>query len=345
MRTLLFLHWRNFGDAVIGLGLIEAMRLSQPHVHIDILTRPQFAFLYQNHPSVRHVYTASFPIGTMRNFSLRDAVHLAAELLRARRRRYDAVANLFSDVRENLAGYLIAPHGNFSPIWPITHPVSIQSRIGPSWLLSHPVLLPQDIQSVYDGMGYLNRALGADAPAIPRVYGTSKSPVLHTPKPGRVGLHVSAGQECRRWPMDRWVDLAKQLLAEGYDLRIYCATNERDSVETDFQQLLTHKNAIAVVAGSIENFLNDTATCTLFLGHDSFGIHAAAALGVPRIMINGANVADVWAPPETVILRGNESLVCFPCFNKPTCSPGPSQYACVRAISVDAAHNLIQISR
>jgi ADP-heptose:LPS heptosyltransferase len=344
MKTLLFLHWRNFGDAVIGLGLVEAMRLSRPHVQIDILTRPEFAFLYQNHPSVRRVYTASFPIGTMRRFTLGSALHLVAEIFRARRRRYDAVANLFGDVRENLAGRLIAPRGNYSLVWPRSHPVSIQSRTGPVSLLSHPVVLPQEIQSVYAGMGFLSRALGAEAAPVPRIFGMARTPIPYMPHRNRIGLHVSAGQECKRWPMERWVVLAARLLEEGRELRIYCAPDEREAVQSAFHSLLIAGSSITIVAGSLEIFLNDAVTCAIFLGHDSFGIHAANALSVPTILINGPNIAQVWAPPGTVVLHGDETLSCYPCYGKPICAPGPGKYACIRAVSVDALHDLVQIS-
>jgi len=344
MKSLLFLSLRNFGDGVIGLGLVEAMRLSQPDVQIDVLSRPQFAHLYENHPSVRRVYTASFPIGTMRDFALRDALHLGRELLRARRRRYDAVANLFGDVRENLAGRIICPNANYSLVWPEGHPVRIQSRIGPASLLSHPIFLPPDVQSVYVAMGNLTDALGAGTIAVPRIYNANKTPVPYTPQPNRIGLHVSAGQDCKRWPMQNWLALATLLIAEGKDLRIYCAPAERDEVQSAFQPLLKPGTCIEIIAGSIAQFLTDVATCSLMVAHDSFGIHAAAAIGVPRIMINGPNIPEVWAPPGTVILRGDETLDCYPCYGKPTCTLGPGQYACIRAVTVDAAHRLVQIS-
>jgi ADP-heptose:LPS heptosyltransferase len=344
MKTLLFLQWRNFGDAVIGLALIESLWAGQPHLQIDVMSRPQFAFLYENHPAVRKVYTSSFPIGTMMRFTLRDAFHLVAELLRARNRHYDAVANLFGDIRENTVGRFISPKGNYSIVWPPDHTVSSQAHVGPTWLLSHPVYLPRHIQSAYTAIGLLAAALGGATPAAPRIYGADKQPMLHTPRPGRIGLHVSAGLPCKRWPMDRWAALASVLLADGKDIRIYCAPAERDEVQAAFQSMLIPNASIEVVSGSIEQFLNDVATCSLMIAHDSFGIHAAAAIGVPRIMVNGPNIPEVWAPSGTTIMRGDETLPCFPCFGRPTCTPGPGQYACIRSIPVEALHRLVQIS-
>jgi len=346
IRSLLFLHWRNLGDAVIGLGLVEAMHRSRPEVALDVLTRPQFAFLFENHPGVRKTYTAQFPIGTMGGFRARSAVRLAWELACARARDYDAVANLFGDVRENLGGWLVCPDRNFSIVWPERHPIRIQSRTGLDSLRSHPVCVPAETESVYEGMQSLARAFGTTMPALPRLYGSNRQPISHAPVPGRIGLHVSAGQECKRWPMERWARLASALLDEGRHLRIYCAPSEEASVYAGFAHILIPANSATLIAGTLEQFLMDAATCSAFVGHDSFGIHAAAALAVPTILINGPNVAAVWAPPGTAIVHGDEGLPCFPCYNKPTCAPGPAHFACIRYIPVeDVLSRILHVQR
>jgi heptosyltransferase-3 len=332
IKSILICQCRNFGDSVIGLGLIEALAASMPELQIDVLTRPQFAPLHSNHPRVRAVYTAAFPVGTMKSFGLREGLHLTHILLQLRRKRYDAVVNLFGDVRENIIGWLVAPAQNYGFIWPVSHPILNQMRIGPRFLLSKPIVLPETLVSFYEAVNRMAAALGANHAAIARLYRPGGELIQPQPVSGRIGLHVSAGQECKRWPVERWVALGESLIRNGYTLRIYCAPEERKETEGSFAGLL-QRDAVSLMTGTLDAYLEDAATCAVMVCHDSFAAHAEYALGAPCILINGGNVAAVWAPPLTTVIRGNEALACFPCFNRPSCTASAEPYRCIRDTS------------
>jgi ADP-heptose:LPS heptosyltransferase len=141
--------------------------------------------------------------------------------------------------------------------------------------------------------------------------------------------------------MERWVELAATFQGEGRQLRIYCAPSEEVTVQAEFARVLMPGGSATLIAGTLEEFLTDAATCSIFAGHDSFGVHAAAALDVPTVLVNGPNIAEVWAPPGTAIVHGDEALRCYPCYGKPTCAPGPERYACIRYIPVEAVRAAI----
>ena len=340
-KTILLLQFRNFGDAVILLGLINSLMRSNPKLKIDVLSRPEFASLFTTHPGVRKLYTASYPIGTLKPFTLRSAFGLVSQIVAARFRSYDAVANLFGDIRENLCGWLIGPGANYGILWPRAHPIYIQSRHAQRSFLSHPVRIDDPQENVYAGMQQLAAALSSEFPARPSLFNKSRDGIQWVPVAKRIGLHLSAGQACKRWPVECWVNLTELLLNAGYEVRLYCAETERTDFSKPFQELFKNCNG-SLVAGSLVGFLEDLATCSLLVGHDSFSMHAAYAIGVPRILINGPNRAEVWAPPETHIAHGNETLTCFPCYGKPTCLTEEKPFACIRYIQPSTVFHMIQ---
>src|SRR4051794_38991090 len=121
MSRFLLIQARNFGDAVISTGMIEALGNSFVDAEIAVLTRPQFRTIFANNPLVTSVYCASFPMGTVKNFRTREAVHLAARVAKLRHRRF-TVVSLAGDFRENALGWLINPQGNYGVIWADEHP-------------------------------------------------------------------------------------------------------------------------------------------------------------------------------------------------------------------------------
>jgi heptosyltransferase-3 len=340
-KTILLLQFRNFGDAVILLGLVNSLMQSNPQLQIDVLSRPEFASLFESHPGVRRLYTASFPIGTFKPFTIRAAFGLISQIVAARFRSYDTVANLFGDIRENLCGWLICPGANYGVLWPRAHPIYIQSRHAWRSFLSHTVRVDDPHENVYAGMQQLAAALGSAYAATPNLFNELHDAIQVVPVAKRIGLHLSAGQACKRWPVESWIHLTELLLDAGYEVRLYCAEAESPDFRMLFRGPLKHSNAL-LVAGSLVGFLEDLATCSLLVGHDSFSMHAAYAIGVPRILINGPNRPEVWAPPETYIAHGNETLSCFPCYGKPTCLTEERPFACIRYTQPSAVFQIVQ---
>lgn len=341
MKNLLVLDCRNFGDSVIGLGLIEALSKSIPELRIDVLTRPQFAVMRRNHPSIRRVECASFPMGTVKNFGVSAALHLAATIARLKMESYDAVVNIVGDFRENFIGFLIDSRRNWGPVWEKGHPILNGIRGVGNGLPAHPVVIGSEKLSVYGAVSEIARSLGATAQAVPRLYNEKKEPINKRQIPGLVGMHMSATQKCRLWPIENWLELGRLLIADGNTLRLYCSPSERGAFSQAYEPLLRTKRA-ELIAGPLEPFFESLAECSLLVAHDSFAMHVAYALDVPRIVINGPNIMPVWAPPGTVVLQRGESLPCYPCFNRPSCEAGPEPYACIRKVDAEMVRETIK---
>lgn len=325
---LLYLQGRNLGDAVIGTGIVEALGRSFPQARLTVLTRPAFVDIYRHNPHVAELRVAAFPMGTEKGFGAGAAVRLLAEVTRLRHQRFDRVIHLAGDVRENLLGWLIAPWGNVGVRWAEGHPYRRLVRSGLDSLLTQAVTIPADDVSVYAAIDRLTAGLGATAAARPYLYGSDGRPCRHQPGGDAIGLHPLASQPCRLWPVEQWRELIRLLRSRGLRVVVFGPPGAHD-------QLAAHlpgraDPGIEIAAAPLTDFFEALGRVRALVCLDSFAVHAAAAVGTPRLMINGANMAALWAPPGTEIIDGGRALACAPCYNRPGCTRSDSPFRCIR---------------
>ena len=339
-RRVLLLQCRNYGDAVISTGLVEALSSCEPPLELHVLTRPWLQSLFTTNPFVKRVYESEFPMGTDKRFGMRPALRLARRVAQLRREHFDLVIHLTGDVREIVLARLIAPKGNCGLLW---EPGHLQRRIvrqGLESSVSMPVRIPPEELNIYSAIQRVAAFLGARAPARPRLYDPTGNPYVHHPVERAVGIHMLAGQGCREWPAERWRDLVKTIKQAGLDVVVFGAPADRERLTASLGNALDQR--VELVTGSLEDFFRRLGRVRAFVGLDSFSIHAACAVGVPSIMLNGASHAEIWCPPGTEFLDGGASLACHPCFNKPICTSSDSPYQCIRAIPEAAVVRLLE---
>jgi hypothetical protein len=132
-----------------------------------------------------------------------------------------------------------------------------------------------------------------------------KSPVM--PKipseldPKLVSISVSAGQEFKAYPLERWQEIARQVVAAGYEVTLLGGRTdtgfEMPGVTNEVGKLRL-KDTLSVVARSVAHLAADTGTG-----------HMAAALGTPVVSIFGPTDPAIFRPYATnaVVLRNGES--------------------------------------
>jgi heptosyltransferase-3 len=134
--------------------------------------------------------------------------------------------------------------------------------------------------------------------------------------------------------MEKWQHLARLLLNSDLDVHVFGAPSEADELNRYFGSL--DQSRIRIVTGGLSEYFAAVSQVQVLLCHDSFASHVAFALGVPTILLNGANDATAWPPPGTMVLAAGPDLPCYPCYNRPTCFGSDHEYACVRHISLDS---------
>ena len=119
---------------------------------------------------------------------------------------------------------------------------------------------------------------------------------------GPVLLHVGAGSEAKRWPLDRWIELASRLRASGTPCRLLAG-------EVELERFSAQERAAFDSARG--EFLFDPTELSLaviaaraVVCADSGPGHLAAQLGVATVSLFGQTDSSQWAPigPHVTVL-------------------------------------------
>lgn len=334
-RKILLLQTRNLGDCVIGTALLETIRHGLPSARIDILTRPGMRSIFEGNPGVNKVYTGTFPMGSLSDFGVDEMLEIPRLLRALRSAQYTDVANCAGDFREEWLARIISSGNNWSPGWAEDHPCRKVHR--QSWfpVANRRVSIETSQPSIYDAVTSIGLAMGATTRRGSALYDTLGHKIEWTPAATRtIGIHPTASQPSRRWPMENWFEVAKALLAEGAKVHIFGSAAETEEFKTVFAGL--ESPSLQLESGSLSKFFTKLSNMDVLLCHDSLAAHTAHAIGVPIVLLNGSNDAAAWAPPGSTVLANGPRLACYPCHNRPTCIGSSHQYDCVQTITVES---------
>lgn len=333
-RKILLLQTRNLGDGVIGTALLETLSYGLPSSQIDVLTRPEVRLIFENNPSVNKVYTGRFPMGSMRDFGMRETLHLLWLLRELRRERYTDVVNLVGDFREELLARIVSSGDNWSPAWSNDHPCSRINRRSAIRIATQPVPIDADHPNVYDAATIMGMAIGSTVGKKSALFNSQKKRIGWYPIDRSIGIHPMASQPWRTWPMEKWKEVAEHLVENGMEVHVFGSSTEAPHLLSVFGHLVG--SGLKIQTGDISAFFAALSEMQMLLCHDSFAAHVAYSIGVPIIFLNGANDATAWAPPGAKVLAYGPSMNCYPCYNRPTCIGKSHEYNCVRQITVNS---------
>ncbi len=121
---------------------------------------------------------------------------------------------------------------------------------------------------------------------------------------GPVVMHVGAGSEDKRWPMERWLELATMARDRG-------GPGELIAGEVEAERLARGERAAFEAAGgrflhSLDELADVVSGARVFVGSDSGPTHLAAQLGVATVALFGPTDPGVWGPvgPAVSVLTG-----------------------------------------
>ncbi|MFG0285084.1 MAG: glycosyltransferase family 9 protein, partial [Phycisphaerales bacterium JB039] len=119
---------------------------------------------------------------------------------------------------------------------------------------------------------------------------------------GPVLLHVGAGSEDKRWPLERWVELASRLRATGAPCRLLAGEVELERFSADEQAMFDSARAEFLFDPTELGQMITAARAVVCA--DSGPGHLAAQLGVPTVSLFGPTNPAQWAPvgPRTTVL-------------------------------------------
>ncbi len=114
-------------------------------------------------------------------------------------------------------------------------------------------------------------------------------------------LHPGSGGADKRWPLQSYQALAKQLTADGLSCTMICGPAEIDAGS----QINPTSEVPLILQDSLSDLIGLTAAADLFVGNDSGPAHVAAAVGTPTVTLFGPTIPAIWRPlaPHSHVVR------------------------------------------
>ncbi|HEY5035854.1 MAG TPA: glycosyltransferase family 9 protein [Chthoniobacterales bacterium] len=126
------------------------------------------------------------------------------------------------------------------------------------------------------------------------------------PRPHTIAIHPGSGSEKKNWPLERFAEVARQLLAPNESGKILLVAGEADAARiAALREILPNDRLEIAQHLPLPELALRLQNCRAFLGHDSGISHLAAAAGVPSLLLFGPTDPAIWAPanPQVRVLR------------------------------------------
>jgi ADP-heptose:LPS heptosyltransferase len=326
-QNLLIIRPRFLGDIILATGIASAAKTARPTAKVTFLTDKQYADAILEHPDVDHI----LPFDSEKK---NNPFYLWRFIQDLRVRKFDCVLDLFGNPRTAQWTYLTGAS------------VRVGYRLrGRSWAYnrlafpSTPGLLADDAvlakandKDLLKGLtprrpvteAFLDqwRALGYGSPAEYRTYlqVTGQEFAAVDSKLSSLGwksdedlvvLAPGASHPAKRWPIEKFIDLADQLASKG--LRPLFVLGPKDqgllptlNAEMEAEWLLVNQPYLRELSSLI-------ASARLLVSNDAGPMHVGPAVGTPTVGVFGPGEPAIWFPyaaPHQVAYKEVECSHC-----------------------------------
>ena len=123
-----------------------------------------------------------------------------------------------------------------------------------------------------------------------------------------VALHPGSGGAAKRWPPERFVELARRLITRGCRPLLIEGPADAEVTAAVLAALGAETERVRVARGLSVGALTALLRCAAYVGNDSGVSHLAALAGVPTLALFGPSDPALWAPlgPRVRVLRAPE---------------------------------------
>ena len=142
-------------------------------------------------------------------------------------------------------------------------------------------------------------------------------------------------QTLRRWPAERYAQVASTLLARGDEVVLLGGPADT-WVRESFASLASHPRLVDCIgATTLPEFVSLADTCSLVLSHDTGPLHLAGLSCAPVLALFGPTDPGSFLPRRAGVrvLWGGEGFACRPCYDGRDFAPCDSN-GCMQSIAV-----------
>lgn len=287
---ILVIKLSALGDFVLALAAMKKIREAHPKAHITLLTTPPFETLARTCPYFNAVDTGGRPESFPEWMALRKRLK-AMNLTR--------VYDLQTSSQSNRIFQLLRPS---PPTWSgIAFGCALPHR-NPLRNQMHTLERQAD-QLMYAGI-WPDAPTGPGAAPAPDLSWILKQAPADRPVPGAVKprpyvMFVPGGSAHRlekRWPVERYSELARILYSRGFDIVIIGGPQEASLAHAIQRQ--TPRARDLTGRTDFERIAILGAKAALAVGNDTGPLHLAAAAGAPAIVIFGKTSDPALSAPR-----------------------------------------------
>lgn len=334
-RKLLVVRLSSLGDILLTTPFIRALKRRFPHSRLDYLTGSRYHELLQNNPHIDHLIIMDESGG-------KKEIRSIAERIKSE--NYDAFIDLHGAIRS----LQIRRKSKIHPVFTFKK-YRFQRVV---LILLKRNIYPDDrsmalwMLDVGESLGVQDDGDGLDLFVESEIeHNTRKLLEVKSQNSQTDWIAMAPGARhfTKRWPIDRWIDLARRL-TDAYDVRIMVLGDDKD------RQL--GKEIITGIDGQGYNGaglfrLSESAAalscCKVAITNDSGLSHMAAARRIPVIAMFGPTVRAFGFHPFRVPYRIMErSLPCRPCSTKGSSRCSLKHFRCMLDITPDDVFHAYQ---
>lgn len=137
---------------------------------------------------------------------------------------------------------------------------------------------------------YAGVAVDRAALSLPR-------PMRHSDEPGAVIVHPGAAYPARRWPVERFARVARELADDGYRVVITGTPREQPSAKAVAEHAGLPPAAVYAGRTDLAELAALVANAALVICGDTGVGHLATAFGTPSVLLFGPTAPRWWGPP------------------------------------------------
>ena len=315
-ESLLVVRLSAMGDVIHTLPAVAALREALPNVTLGWLIEERWAELLctlryprsgtrsPQRPLVDRVHSVNTTEWRRAPFSFNSWQQMAVGLSQLRGIQYDAVIDFQGAIRSALLARWSGAPIIFG---------SAQPRENAANMLYTPKILTPNDSHVVDQAVALARAVAPDLSPVTALQfpvdpdAEKKIAALLTGVNKFAILNPGAGWGAKRWPAERYGEVAKELATHGITSLVNYGPGEDDlaaAVES------SSAAAAKTITCSISELIELTRRASVFIGGDTGPLHLAAALKIPVVAIFGPTNPARNGPfgTRSIVLRSPSSV-------------------------------------